>query len=441
MKKFLTLLAASAMISAPAFAQMPIEINYAKEGGDSKYDAIKFFSADGKYASDKDVTMVVFTDKMHPLASEVTPDGPASMNGAAKCLLHSGAGIGFWANAGRSADGTKTTFDADGWRNEAIGMMTQQAPNIFSLTFNPSKFYATDVVTHYGMVFNDGKDGKAEGKAEGLSDYKLIIAAPNNEPKEIPYTKEGGDTGYDAIKFFSPDGNYSSDKEVEMVVFTDKMHPLASEVTPDGPASMNGAAKCLLHSGAGIGFWANAGRSADGTKTTFDADGWRNEAIGMMTQQAPNVFSYKFVPKTFYNTDVVTHYGMVFNDGKDGKAEGKAEGLSDYKLIITGNTTTVRDGQGTAYDLSPVFPNPTSNTEVSMIRYRVLNNAQPIAVRVFDIRGNLVRTLVNEMQVPANYLLYWDKTDANNAPVSSGSYIYTIESGSYRTSGTIIVNN
>ena len=270
-----------------------------------------------------------------------------------------------------------------------------------------------------------------------------MISAPAfaQMPIEINYAKEGGDAKYDAIKFFSADGKYASDKDVTMVVFTDKMHPLAADVKPDGPASMNGAAKCLLHSGSGTGFWANPGRSADGTKTTFDKDAWRDEAIGMMTQQAPNIFSFTFTPKVFYNTDVVTHYGMVFNDGKDGKAEGKAEGLSDFKLIITGNTTAVRDGQGTAYDLSPVFPNPTSNTEVSMIRYRVLNTTQPIAVKVFDIRGNLVRTLVNEMQVPANYMLYWDKTDANNAPVAAGSYIYTIESGSYRTSGTIIVNN
>ena len=103
MKKFLTLLAASAMISASAFAQ--VEINYAKEGGDTKYDAIKFFSADGKYAANKDVTMVVFTDKMHPLASEVTPDGPASMNGVAKCLVHSGSGTSFWANMAKDANG------------------------------------------------------------------------------------------------------------------------------------------------------------------------------------------------------------------------------------------------------------------------------------------------------------------------------------------------
>ena len=256
---------------------------------------------------------------------------------------------------------------------------------------------------------------------------------------EINYAKEGGDTKYDAIKFFTADGKYASDKPVTIIAFTDKMDPKPADVKPDGAASMNGAQKCLLHSGAGTSFWANAGRSADGTKTTFDPDGWRNEEIGFMTLQAPNIFSFTFVPKTFYNTDVVTHYGMVFNDGKDGKAEGKDNG-ADYKLIITGNTTTVRDGQGTAYDLSPVYPNPSSNTEVSMIRYRVLNGTQNIAVKVFDIRGNLVRTLVNEPQVPANYMLYWDKADANNQPVPAGSYVYTIESGMYRSSGTIIVN-
>jgi hypothetical protein len=263
-----------------------------------------------------------------------------------------------------------------------------------------------------------------------------MISAPAFAQVEINYAKEAGDTKYDAVKFYSADGSYASDKEVTMVVFTDKMSPLASEVTPDGPASMNGVAKCLIHSGAGTGFWSNMAKDANGA-----GQNWRDEAVGMMTQQAPNIFSLTFNPAKYYGTDVVTHYGMVFNDGKDGKAEGKDVGLADFKLIIAGNSTSVRDGQGTAYDLSPVFPNPTSNTEVSMIRYRVLNNAQPIAVKVFDVRGNLVRTLVNEMQVPANYMLYWDKTDANNAPVSSGSYIYTIESGSFRTTGTMIVNN
>lgn len=261
-----------------------------------------------------------------------------------------------------------------------------------------------------------------------------MISAPLFAQVEINYAKEGADSKYDAIKFFSADGSYASDKPVTIVVFTDKMHPLAGNA--EAKPTMNGAAKCIMHSGAGTGFWANMAKDANGV-----GQNWRDESVGLMTGQAPNIFSLTFTPKTYYGTDVVTHYGMVFNDGKDGQAEGKdGVGLVDFKLIISG-TTAVRDGQGTAYDLSPVFPNPTSNTEVSMIRYRVLNTAQPIAVKVFDIRGNLVRTLVNEIQVPANYMLYWDKADANGTPVTAGSYIYTIESGNFRTTGTMIVNN
>jgi hypothetical protein len=262
---------------------------------------------------------------------------------------------------------------------------------------------------------------------------------------EIAYTREGGGAQYDAVKFFSEDGKYSSDKPVTIVAFTDKMHPTADEAkaNPDGAQSMNGAQKCLLHSGAGTGFWANGGRSADGSKSTFDADGWRNEDIGKMTLQAPNIFSFTFVPQTFYKTtDVVSHYGIVFNDGKDGKAEGKDVGGSDFKLVITNATTSVKeDGQGKAYELSPIYPNPTSSQQITMINYRVLNTTQRVAVKIFDMRGNLVRTLIDEQQAPANYMVYWDKTDAAGNSVPSGSYMYVIEAGQYRNSSTLIVNN
>jgi hypothetical protein len=438
MKRFFSVLGLMAIMAGTAtYAQ--VEIGYAKEGGDTQYDAVKFFSIDGKYAPDKQVTLVVFTDKMDPKPADVKPDGPASMNGAQKCLLHSGAGANFWEKPGTSADGTKTTFDSDGWRNDAIGSMTLQAPNIFSLSFVPKDFYKTDVVTHYGMVFNDGKDGKAEGKDNG-ADYKLIIPTKPAGPIEIGYIKEGGDTQYDAIKFYSEDGKYDAKKPVTMVAFTDKMDPKPADVKPDGAASMNGAQKCLLHSGAGANFWEKPGTSEDGTKTTFDSDGWRNDAIGNMTLQAPNIFSLTFTPSVFYKTDVVTHYGMVFNDGKDGKAEGKDNG-ADYKLIINGTSTSVKDGQGTAYDLSPVYPNPTSNQEITMINYRVLNTIQRIAVKVYDMQGNIVRTIVDEDQTPAQYMVYWDKNNDAGIPVVSGSYIYVIQAGQYRTSNTIIVNN
>jgi hypothetical protein len=249
---------------------------------------------------------------------------------------------------------------------------------------------------------------------------------------EITYAggEQGNSAQYSAVRFFSKSGKFSSDDSILIVADTKLMEPLT------GDGSMNGKTKCVMHSGASdesAKFWKEMAKDAQG-----NGQGWRDESVGSMTLVGNGIFALKIVPSSYYKLPGVIKIGMVFNDGNGGSAEGKAPG--DF-FITFPTTTAVRDGQGTAYDLSPVFPNPTSNTEVSMIRYRVLNTTQPIAVKVFDIRGNLVRTLVNEMQVPANYMLYWDKTDANNAPVATGSYIYTIESGSYRTSGTIIVNN
>ncbi|MFN5006744.1 MAG: T9SS type A sorting domain-containing protein [Ignavibacteria bacterium] len=249
---------------------------------------------------------------------------------------------------------------------------------------------------------------------------------------EITYTggQQADAAPYSAVRFFSQSGKFSSDDSILIVADTKLMEPLS------GDGSMNGKGKCIMHSGASDdpgNYWKEMAKDAQG-----NGQAWRDESVGSMTLVGNGIFALKIVPSSYYKLPGVIKIGMVFNDGNGGSAEGKAPG--DF-FITFPTTTAVRDGQGTAYDLSPVFPNPTSNTEVSMIRYRVLNTAQPIAVKVFDIRGNLVRTLVNEMQVPANYMLYWDKADANNTPVSAGSYIYTIESGSYRTSGTIIVNN
>ena len=57
------------------------------------------------------------------------------------------------------------------------------------------------------------------------------------------------------------------------------------------------------------------------------------------------------------------------------------------------------------------------------------------------MQGNIVRTIVDEDQTPAQYMVYWDKNNDAGIPVVSGSYIYVIQAGQYRTSNTIIVNN
>ena len=71
------------------------------------------------------------------------------------------------------------------------------------------------------------------------------------------------------------------------------------------------------------------------------------------------------------------------------------------------------------FDLKQNYPNPfkTSTT----IEYDV-PEAQQIVIRIFNVRGYLVRTLVEEEQSPGYKLIVWDGTNDDGEQVSSGIY-------------------
>jgi hypothetical protein len=48
-------------------------------------------------------------------------------------------------------------------------------------------------------------------------------------------------------------------------------------------------------------------------------------------------------------------------------------------------------------------------------------------LRVYNILGQLVRTLVNEEMMPGNYHVIWDGNDSQGKPVSSGIYFYKLK--------------
>jgi hypothetical protein len=65
------------------------------------------------------------------------------------------------------------------------------------------------------------------------------------------------------------------------------------------------------------------------------------------------------------------------------------------------------------------YPNPFNPS--TTIRYQVQHGG-PVAVRVFDIQGRLVQTLVNKAHDPGTYSVTWDASH-----LASGSYFYRIE--------------
>jgi hypothetical protein len=51
----------------------------------------------------------------------------------------------------------------------------------------------------------------------------------------------------------------------------------------------------------------------------------------------------------------------------------------------------------------------------------------PVTLRVYDVAGRLVRTLLNAVQPPGVYALNWDGTDERGSRVSSGVYFYQLQ--------------
>jgi len=82
----------------------------------------------------------------------------------------------------------------------------------------------------------------------------------------------------------------------------------------------------------------------------------------------------------------------------------------------------------TTYTLSQNYPNPFNPETV--IQYQV---AQPTAVKIdiFNIRGQKVHTLVNELQPAGTYNAVWRGVNDAGLPVATGVYIYRMRAGEF----------
>ncbi len=79
------------------------------------------------------------------------------------------------------------------------------------------------------------------------------------------------------------------------------------------------------------------------------------------------------------------------------------------------------------YKLSQNYPNPFNAT--SIIKYYIPLDKN-VTIRIYNSLGQVVKTLVdNKMLHKGSYEVTWDGTNQNGIPVSSGTYIYSLEIG------------
>ena len=99
----------------------------------------------------------------------------------------------------------------------------------------------------------------------------------------------------------------------------------------------------------------------------------------------------------------------------------------------TEGPVSVEDNAGSTpggFSLSQNVPNPFNPS--TAIQFKIpVGNSVHVALKVYDLQGRLVRTLIDGIGNGGTYNVFWDGTDEAGRQVSSGVYLYRIAAGEF----------
>ena len=146
------------------------------------------------------------------------------------------------------------------------------------------------------------------------------------------------------------------------------------------------------------------------------------------TSFAPNgKFVSDLSPSLNYLTNVI-----ALQDGSIISA-GTIFGVSsmDFSLVKYNTSLTAIDDQQniqpSSFSLRQNYPNPFNPSTI--IQYQVSSNSQ-VSLKVYDVLGNEVATLVNEEKPAGSYEVEF-KSSVGNVQLASGIYFYKLQAGSF----------
>lgn len=113
--------------------------------------------------------------------------------------------------------------------------------------------------------------------------------------------------------------------------------------------------------------------------------------------------------------------------------------VDDFTGATVGTVTGVDAPVASAHRLHQNFPNPFNPT--TQVRYDVGGSGARVRVRIaiYDVRGALVRTLVDADRTPGSYVATWDGRADDGTQAASGVYFYSMRAGDYVESRRMVL--
>jgi flagellar hook assembly protein FlgD len=93
--------------------------------------------------------------------------------------------------------------------------------------------------------------------------------------------------------------------------------------------------------------------------------------------------------------------------------------------------TTISGDVPQEFALGANYPNPFNPTTKISFGVAKSDNPMVVSLKVYDLLGREVKTLVNEPMQPGSYYVEWDGTNHQGLEVTSGVYLVRMTAGEF----------
>jgi len=127
-------------------------------------------------------------------------------------------------------------------------------------------------------------------------------------------------------------------------------------------------------------------------------------------------------------------------DGLEGAIRIQWAKLNDALVALSTGAANARETMIPAQlSLAQNYPNPFNQETVFKVDVPLLSPGETVALKIFNVTGQLVRILLNGDVQPGTRLIHWSGNDAGERPVSSGEYLAVLTAGQQRIVQKFIV--
>ena len=195
-----------------------------------------------------------------------------------------------------------------------------------------------------------------------------------------------------------------------------------------------------IHTFSATANWATAGGDFNPTASAIQSVGGNGSYTwGSTSQMVADVQDWLVNPSNNFGWILIGNESTTSTAKRFDSKDNSTEANRPVLLVEYSLETSVAENNKSVpstFQLEQNYPNPFNPG--TTIRY-TLSQTSPVSLQIFDVKGQLVKTLVNEISSQGLHQVTWDGTANNGQAVAAGIYVYEISTGSLRESKKMLM--